>query len=402
MTDSEELLKYMESNGIINLDDIRINIENMKREELLKKHCFNIWQGKNGKWYTYLPDEEKGRIQKSRTTEKALKDLLVDFYKEVEINPLISEVYRHWIDEKMEYNEICKGTFDRYECDFKRYFTDAKISNKKIKSITEEDIELFIRGTIAKFSLTRKGYSGLRTLILGIFKFAKKRNLSKISITSFMGDFELSKNVFRKNIKAKETQVYMQDEIPIITNYLKENPTIEHLGILLAFQTGVRVGELVSLKPSDKKENSIHVQRTEIKYKDPVTNKTVHEVKEFPKTECGDRYVIVTESVNETINKILELNPSGEYLFEKNGRRIYGASFNKRLMSVCKELGITGKSMHKIRKTYGTTLIDANVDESLIMEQMGHKDISTTKKFYYFSNKNEKTKAKQIKRAISI
>ena len=402
MVDTEELLNFMQTNGIISLDDIRIQIENMKREELLKKHCFDIWQGKNGKWYTYLPDEEKGRVQKSRTTQKALKDLIVEFYKEVEFNPFIEEVYKRWISEKMEYNEICQGTYDRYECDYKKYFTDSKISQKKIKSITEEDIELFIRATIAKFNLTRKGYSNLRTLILGIFKYAKKRDLTKLSITNFMGDFELSKNVFKKNVKAKETQVYLEDEIPLITNYLKEHPTIEHLGILLAFQTGVRVGELASLKPSDKKENSIHIQRTEIKYKDPVTNKTVHDVKEFPKTECGDRYVIITDSANDTLDKILALNPDGNYLFEKNGRRIYGSSFNKRLMYVCKELGIIGKSMHKIRKTYGTTLIDANVDESLIMEQMGHKDISTTKKFYYFSNKNEKSKAIQIKRAISI
>ena len=199
MVDTEELLNFMQTNGIISLDDIRIQIENMKREELLKKHCFDIWQGKNGKWYTYLPDEEKGRVQKSRTTQKALKDLIVDFYKEVEFNPFIEEVYKRWISEKMEYNEICQGTYDRYECDYKKYFTDSKISQKKIKAITEEDIELFIRATIAKFNLTRKGYSNLRTLILGIFKYAKKRDLTKLSITNFMGDFELSKNVFKKN-----------------------------------------------------------------------------------------------------------------------------------------------------------------------------------------------------------
>lgn len=38
--------------------------------------------------------------------------------------------------------------------------------------------------------------------------------------------------------------------------------------------------------------------------------------------------------------------------------------------------------MHKIRKTYGTTLIDNNVDDALVAEMMGHKDISTTKKYY--------------------
>jgi hypothetical protein len=34
--------------------------------------------------------------------------------------------------------------------------------------------------------------------------------------------------------------------------------------------------------------------------------------------------------------------------------------------------------------------------------QMGHSDISTTKKLYYFSNKTMKNKEKQIENAISF
>ena len=50
----------------------------------------------------------------------------------------------------------------------------------------------------------------------------------------------------------------------------------------------------------------------------------------------------------------------------------------------------------RYEKTYGTTLIDSDVDEGFITEQMGHSDISTTKKLYYFSNKTTKNKEKQI------
>ena len=64
-------------------------------------------------------------------------------------------------------------------------------------------------------------------------------------------------------------------------------------------------------------------------------------------------------------------------------------------------MGLPHRTMHKIRKTYGTTLIDAKVDEGFIKEQMGHSDITTTKKLYYFSNKTEKNKTIQIENAIS-
>lgn len=35
--------------------------------------------------------------------------------------------------------------------------------------------------------------------------------------------------------------------------------------------------------------------------------------------------------------------------------------------------------MHKIRKTYGTTLLDNQVAETLVANQMGHSDVITTK-----------------------
>ena len=82
-------------------------------------------------------------------------------------------------------------------------------------------------------------------------------------------------------------------------------------------------------------------------------------------------------------------------------QRIRGNAFNKKLDRVCSDLKINKRTMHKIRKTYGTTLLDANVDEALVAEMMGHKDINTTRKYYYYSNKSDKTKVEQIEKALA-
>lgn len=58
--------------------------------------------------------------------------------------------------------------------------------------------------------------------------------------------------------------------------------------------------------------------------------------------------------------------------------------------------------MYKIRRTYGTTLLDNDVEESIIIEQMGHSDITTTKKLKYYSNKNQKSKEAQIRKTTCI
>ena len=136
-------------------------------------------------------------------------------------------------------------------------------------------------------------------------------------------------------------------------------------------------------------------------YKDPKSKQRICEVRDFPKTEAGDRYLIIPDSAIVVLEKILELNKNSEYLFSENGRRIRSNAFNRRLTRVCDELHIKHRSMHKIRKTYGTTLLDAQVNESTVAEQMGHKDIATTKRYYYRSNKSDNTKFEQINKALS-
>lgn|GEM_PF-5193720 len=70
----------------------------------------------------------------------------------------------------------------------------------------------------------------------------------------------------------------------------------------MAFETGMRVGELSGLCKSDIDERQIHVQRTEITYKDPETGERICEVRDFPKSEAGDRYLIIPDSALKTIS----------------------------------------------------------------------------------------------------
>lgn len=181
------------------------------------------------------------------------------------------------------------------------------------------------------------------------------------------------------------------------------NADVRNLALILAFQTGLRTAELATLKYSDIDmiNGTIHIQRQEIKYKDRENNgKLIHEVVEYTKSEAGNRKVIMPTIAYQTIKMIKKLNPFGEYLLEVRGKRILTNSFNDRLYKACREVGIKPRSMHKIRKTYGTTLIDAGTDESLVMLQMGHSDITTTKKYYYYSNKGLQAKKDQIERAF--
>lgn len=399
---NNEILKYALDNGMIDISVIKMQIDMNKRKKYLEMHKYDIWKGSDNKYHTYLPNEEKGRVPRKRNTRNELEDVIVEFYKSLEHEPTFEKVFYQWISEKLEINEIGKGTYDRYENDFKRFFGESDLLNAKIKDVDEECLELFIRKTISEKLLSNKAYANLRTLIIGTFKYAKRKKYTNLSISTFFKDLDLSRKAFSKKIKTKESQVFSEDEIPILINWLQEHPSIANYGIILCFQSGIRTGELAGLKFSDLKGNILHVQRQEVKYKGGDDNKCIHEVVNYTKTESGDRYIILPKSALETIQLIRRKNPFGEYMMQMGNKRIYTNTFNNHLYKACDSCGIPRRSMHKIRKTYGTTLIDSNTDESLIMSQMGHSDISTTKKYYYYSNKNSKHNIDQIEKAINI
>ena len=399
--DANEILTFLTDNGTIDRTTIELQIEMQKKQKYLNMHTFNIWKGKNGGWYTFLPDKEKGRRLIKRVSKDDLETLIVTFYEEEESNPTFKDVFQQWIETKLSDNEICKGTYDRYINDYKRFFGGKQFERYRIKNITDQELDRFIRDTLSGQNVTRKAYTGFRTLIKGTFKYAKKMRYTNISISNFFQDLELSRRTFKVVSKSPEEEVFNEDEIPKIITWLKDRPTPGNLGLVLAFQTGLRTGELAALKASDIEGDTLHVQRQEIRYKIEA-GKQAHDVVEYTKTEAGNRRIILPASAIETIRQLKDINPSGEYLIMERGKRLLVTTYSYRIRAACEGCHIPVRSMHKIRKTYGTTLIDNGVDKSLIKAQMGHSDISTTMHYYYFVNKNKDKQREQIKSAINF
>lgn len=397
-----ELLNYAIENGILDTDTLHKQIEMSERKKYLESHQSKVWQSTDGKWYTYLPDKEAKDKRKlvKRKTRKELEDVIVQYYKKIETSPYVEDVFHEWIMTKLNYGEIQKQTYDRYEVDFQRFFQEHKIAKMRFCLITEEILEEFIKTTIAEKQLTAKAWSGLRILINGMFKYAKKKGYTSISITHFMGDLMLSSKSFKPRVFTDKESVFTDREVNMIVDFMKERePSIVNMGILLMFQTGLRIGELSALKWTDWNETSLNIDKTEVHYKND-KGKRVYEVREGAKTLAGRRTVILTNDAVHTLKNIQILNPNGIYIFERDGTRIKARAFTDKMFSICRQLKIPPRSSHKVRKTYGTKLINGGVDEKLVTSQLGHTNIHTTKQYYYFNNKEEAEAKKQIQNAL--
>lgn len=384
-------MNFILSADKIDASHMKKQFEMQKRKEYIDKHPYKIWKGKDGKWYSYLPDEKKGRILKKRASETEIEDVIIDYWEDKLENPTVDELFNEWIAKKLEREEITKATRDRYCRQYKESFT--KFGKMKIREIDEYAIEDFMLSTLHEKNMTAKGFSNFRTLIFGIFKYAKKKRYINYSITEVVNDIEISRKSFRKNKKSDEEMVFMENELPIIMNYLEENEDIINIGLIIMFKSGLRVGELAALKCDDIQGNVIHVHRTEVCYEED--GKRIFEVRDFPKTEAGVRDVIFPEKYAKYLNKAKQTSTGG-YLLESDGERLKTYQFRSRLKVVCKNVNIVSKSPHKIRKTYASILIDSGISESVIISQMGHTDINTTKNFYYRNRKGEEKKRELI------
>lgn len=377
-----EILNFALENGMLDINTIQEQIEMNERQKYLDMHPYRIWQGTNGKWYTYLPQENGGRVQKNRTTKKAIEDLIVESIKKEFDSPTVKQVFYEWHNKRLERGEIEKSTYSRYERVFEQCF--GSIENKEIKKIDKADVVDFVKDTISNLDLTRKAYSNMRTIIYGIFIRAEEKGYIDYDINLVLAKIKFSKKEFKRTTHEDNEMVFMVREENKIVPYLEQNIDLINLGLLLIFKTGLRIGELVALEKTDVLLNRLSITKTETIYTDKAG--THYEIKYFPKTEAGIRDAIVPNNYLWIFKEIKKLCPFGDYLFMENGERIRSYVFRTRLYTLCRKLGIVVKSPHKIRKTYGSILYDADeISEAFIMQQMGHTDISCLKKHYYYN-----------------
>lgn len=389
-----DMLKYLSENDKLDIQQIQNVYAMTKKQELLNRHIYSIWQGKNdSKFYTYLPDDKKKRILVKRNTEEEIQNVVINYWKEQELNPTLQEVFDEWNDRRLELKKISASTHVRYIALFQKHFGDIK--DKKIRNTDTEFLLNFMEAQIPKFSMTAKAFSNLKTLVKGMFKKAKRSKFIDFDIEQVFSELDIQEKEFHKVVKEDSQEVFSEEETDKIMSYLFQNLDIYNLGIILLFVTGMRIGELVVLQPNDfiNDNRIVKIRKTETRYKEKDSHTCIYAIKEFPKTEAGVRDIIIPDDYLWVVKRLKMANPFGEFIFMNRGKRITTNSFRRRLKDICRKLDMPHKTPHKIRKTYGSILIDNNVDTRLITDLMGHTDIVCTERHYHRNRKSIDRKA---------
>ncbi|WMJ87397.1 tyrosine-type recombinase/integrase [Anaerocolumna sp. MB42-C2] len=191
--------------------------------------------------------------------------------------------------------------------------------------------------------------------------------------------------------KSDGSKLYLNDDFGALDTFLEEESTIEALCIQLMFQLGVRIGEGVALKFSDIEYGKIAIQRMEEKvlvfdgenFKSAGVQIVEHLKKE---NDSEYRFILLTDVAKEIIRKAKELNPDGEFIFERNGERLTARAVTYWLSKYCRDAGITYKSPHCTRRTTASRLGMEGMPLDKIREILGQVDERTTLSYIYNPN----------------
>lgn len=392
--DNNELNKLF-NNATLNMDDVSAMIMTMKKNKIKETHKYAITAPSGGSpyWRTYFKPEGGTRRKICGNSEDELLEKLITLYEDDSYaNKLTFErLFNEWIEYK---RPLCnsENTIKRHLQHFKKYFNDLDICRKSVGKINSIYLEKVCNQIIKKHNLTRKEWTNVKTIINGMFEYARRSGYITVNP---MADVRITIKFRQITTKTSNTQVFNAEEMNNLIEYLTEMFDKTHdvgfIAVQLNFFLGLRVGELVALRPEDISENKIHVCREEVR------NQSTGECEVVPHTKTNtDRYVTLITSAKELINK---LTPR-EYLFERNGKRITARQYNYILEKYSQRKGIKNKASHIIRKTYASNLSAAGVPLECIREELGHTNLLTTTK-YIFNPLTDEAKLNMINNALS-
>lgn len=234
--------------------------------------------------------------------------------------------------------------------------------------------------------------------ILQEFIFAKKEHYSPKSIRDIImvvksvlfsaeedGIIKVPKiRLHYPEMKNEEYHILTDDEYTKLYKWLENHMTQSSAGVLIAMETGMRIGEVCGLKWSDVDfdKGTIQVRRTvsRVYMADSKTSKIVIGT---PKTSSGNRTIPISERFTEIlIRKKADCENEDTFVCTNFDQPTEPRTLRQYYDRQLKKLGIPRATFHALRHGFATRCVEAGIDPKTVAAIMGHKNCDITLDVY--------------------
>lgn len=273
-------------------------------------------------------------------------------------------------------------------------FADAKIAGARIDDITGADLQEAI--SLSNVSATTIGQS--IKFIRHFYSYLESQRISH----------DISGGLVAPKVEHKTADqdiiIYTDEEI---NKFLCNTPDDHRLRLLivLAMNTGARIGELAALTYEDIKDGQLLINKQLVEI-EPIKagdeNKKTRLIISETKEKSSIRSIPLSQSVLDELaahkkwhfKEMLKNGYRTNYIFTTStGNFYYKSTIRKSFNRLCKKVGVEPKGFHSFRRTFGTKLAAKGVPIQTLCKLMGHSDISITAKYYINISTDEKAAA---------
>lgn len=260
---------------------------------------------------------------------------------------IIERFYKHLVIE-----DYSKQTIKSYSSALKLFLEFVEILN--LDQVTEKEIQDYLyyckNNKNYSFSAMKQAIASIRYLYLKVLLKPPPQSLS----------IELRKPNRLPIVLSKKNIVKM----------IKVTSNLKHKTILLLiYSAGLRLGELLNLKLGDidSETMKIHIRQSKGK---------------------KDRYIMLSENVLKLLREYYKLYKPKDYIIEgQKGGKYSPKSVQNIFKAALKKAGIKKKAtVHTLRHSFATHLLDEGTDIRYIQELLGHRKLETTQIYTHVSS----------------
>ncbi|MGM0369348.1 MAG: site-specific tyrosine recombinase/integron integrase [Bacillota bacterium] len=231
-----------------------------------------------------------------------------------------------------------------------------KFINKKLTKITDSEVNNYLIYLIEQ----ELSHSFVNQAISAIKFLARE----------ILDSREIAINITRPKKEKKLPQVLSKQEVAKILDSL-DNP--KHKTILyIVYSAGLRVSEVVKLKMDCIDSNRMLIRVVQGKGR-------------------KDRYTILSKSCLKQVKRYNELYQPGKWLFpgRKKDEHLTTRSVQRIFKKACKKGNINKEvSVHSLRHSFATHLLEKGTDLRYIQKLLGHKSSTTTEVYTHVSKRD--------------